>query len=114
MKTALLFLLMLSASCKDVDYAPIPLNEQLKGQWVRTTNENWHYVFDDAIMVAWIHDFGSVITEYEYAYTCDGDTLNLTNLDTGNRTKWLVNVRADTADVRAIGFIDFDFKIRRE
>lgn len=111
---ALLAAFIFSASCGDVEPQPFDLSDHLKGNWVRTNNPTWHYAFDDVFMAAWIHDFGSVITENRFAYRTNGDTAKLTNLETGNRADWLVRIQGDTAFVRTLGAIGFDFKMVRE
>lgn len=109
-----LAVLILLASCKDYDGAEWQLSDQIKGLWVRTDNPGWHYAFDDVLLTAWIYDFGGIIAEQRFAYTTDGDTLNMTNLGNGDSEKWVVQVDGDTARVQTLGAIAVNFKMTRE
>lgn len=109
-----LAVLILLASCKDYDGAEWQLSDQIKGLWVRTDNPGWHYAFDDVLLTAWIYDFGGIIAEQRFAYTTDVDTLNMTNLGSGDFEKWVVQVDGDTAIVQTVGVIGVNFQMARE
>jgi len=88
MKNAILLLLIFATSCADSRFTP-SLQEELRGEWVRTDDETRHYIFEDDYATTWIYNFSTVVAPKWYGTEETGDrVLTLTEINTGNVQRW--------------------------
>jgi hypothetical protein len=100
----LLFIAVLFAtSCADSRFTP-SLQEELRGEWVRTDDETRHYIFEDGFCTTWIYNFSTIVAPKWYGVEETGDRIfTLTEINTGNIQRW----KFSETDGQAVTFADF-------
>lgn len=74
--------------------------EQLLGLWKQTTTPYAYYQFTNGRCIRQIIDLNTEIWRNEYAYTVDGDNLNVVELLTGQPDAWHVTINGSSATIQ--------------
>lgn len=101
----LLSILFLSACQKEAEPT---LSERIEGVWIQEFSPHSIYSFSDGLCIQRVNASGKEVYRNEYAYTCQGDTMRLTDLESGSKQVWVVSFPADST---ALILTESDFLI---
>jgi hypothetical protein len=105
MKHTFFLALIFLASCQP---APMeqPMSERIEGVWKQSFAPHSIYSFSDGLCIQRIIAEETEVYRNEYAYTCKGDTMYLTDMVEKTERRWIIDFTTETtARIETGGFV---------